>query len=64
MAGCHGVLDIKGSLIGDPLEIKMFEKSGWRIADRKAKSERIMENSSNPEQTLTILKTFDFVPTL
>jgi hypothetical protein len=34
MGSCHGVLDINGILIGDPLEIKMFEKSGWKIVNQ------------------------------
>jgi len=29
MATCHSLTHIKGNLVGDPLDLKMFEAIGW-----------------------------------
>lgn len=29
MATCHSLTHIKGNLVGDPLDLKMFESTGW-----------------------------------
>ncbi|KAL4494291.1 hypothetical protein ABPG73_018810 [Tetrahymena malaccensis] len=34
MASCHGVTRIKGELIGDPLEVKMFEATEWELIEQ------------------------------
>ncbi|EAR98781.2 E1-E2 ATPase family protein (macronuclear) [Tetrahymena thermophila SB210] len=34
MASCHGVTIIKGELIGDPLEVKMFEATEWDLIEQ------------------------------
>jgi len=31
MASCHSLARVNEELIGDPLEIKMFEASGWEL---------------------------------
>ncbi|KAL4462608.1 hypothetical protein ABPG74_000438 [Tetrahymena malaccensis] len=33
MASCHGITRIKGELIGDPLEVKMFEATEWELIE-------------------------------
>ncbi|KAL4505183.1 hypothetical protein ABPG72_016250 [Tetrahymena utriculariae] len=33
MASCHGLTKIKGELIGDPLEVKMFEATEWVLIE-------------------------------
>ncbi|XP_065322767.1 probable cation-transporting ATPase W08D2.5 isoform X2 [Gordionus sp. m RMFG-2023] len=33
MSTCHSLTTIDGELIGDPLDIKMFETTGWRIKE-------------------------------
>lgn len=33
MASCHGLAWVKGQIIGDPLEIKMFEATGWTLLE-------------------------------
>ena len=33
MASCHGLTRVKGDLIGDPLEVKMFEATGWVLVE-------------------------------
>ncbi|EAR98784.2 E1-E2 ATPase family protein (macronuclear) [Tetrahymena thermophila SB210] len=34
MASCHGITRIKGELIGDPLEVKMFEATEWELIEQ------------------------------
>jgi cation-transporting ATPase 13A2 len=33
MASCHGLTRVHGSIIGDPLEVKMFEFSNWELIE-------------------------------
>ena len=33
MATCHTLTTIEGKLTGDPLDIKMFEATGWRLME-------------------------------
>jgi len=30
LAACHGLAVVDGQVVGDPLEVKLFEASGWR----------------------------------
>ena len=31
MASCTAVTYVEGELVGDPLDVKMFEKTGWML---------------------------------
>lgn len=33
MASCHAITRVKGELIGDPLEVKMFETTRWELIE-------------------------------
>lgn len=33
LASCHSITSIKGKMIGDPLDIKMFESTGWILEE-------------------------------
>lgn len=33
MASCHSLTKVKGELIGDPLEVKMFEAIEWELIE-------------------------------
>ncbi|XP_043214514.1 polyamine-transporting ATPase 13A3-like isoform X1 [Amphibalanus amphitrite] len=33
MAACHGLILINGELTGDPLDLKMFESTGWQLEE-------------------------------
>lgn len=33
MAACHGLARVNGNLIGDPLEVKMFETTKYELDD-------------------------------
>jgi hypothetical protein len=33
MASCHGLAWVQGNLVGDPLEVKLFESTGWDMVE-------------------------------
>lgn len=33
MAACHSLTHIHGRLVGDPLDLKMFEGTGWELEE-------------------------------
>ena len=33
LASCHSITSIQGKMIGDPLDIKMFESTGWILEE-------------------------------
>ncbi|XP_054745441.1 polyamine-transporting ATPase 13A3 isoform X2 [Anastrepha obliqua] len=35
MATCHSITIMNGKLMGDPLDLKMFESTGWTLEDQK-----------------------------
>lgn len=35
MASCHGLTHVRGELIGDPLEVKMFEATQWVLIENE-----------------------------
>ncbi|XP_075056990.1 putative cation-transporting ATPase 13A4 [Mixophyes fleayi] len=37
MATCHSLIKLDGKLQGDPLDLKMFEGTGWELEDYEAK---------------------------
>lgn len=38
MASCHAITYVHDELVGDPLEIKMFESTGWQLDEQGAAS--------------------------
>ncbi|XP_077146439.1 putative cation-transporting ATPase 13A4 [Ranitomeya variabilis] len=37
MASCHSLITLDGKLLGDPMDLKMFEGTGWELVDYKVK---------------------------
>ena len=35
MATCHSLRSVDGELVGDPLDLKMFEFTGWSFEEGK-----------------------------
>ena len=35
MASCHGLTILKGKIIGDPLDVKVFETTKFKIQDEE-----------------------------
>ena len=38
MATCHSLRHIKGSIVGDPLDVKMFSFTGWAFQESTSPS--------------------------
>lgn len=38
MAACHSLRHVKGSIIGDPLDVKMFNYTGWTFEENESPS--------------------------
>ena len=33
MATCHGLAWVQNDMVGDPLEVKLFEATGWSLEE-------------------------------
>lgn len=55
MACCHGLAWVKGKLVGDPLELKMFETTKWELIENANHVE--VRNDAN---VLKVLRRFEF----
>jgi len=51
MATCHSLRKIDEELVGDPLDVKMFDFTGWNYEEGEQKSGQ--NNDDDPEQKLT-----------
>ncbi|XP_069583241.1 probable cation-transporting ATPase 13A4 isoform X1 [Ranitomeya imitator] len=51
MTSCHSLITMDGKLLGDPMDLKMFEGTGWELVDYKVK---IREN--DPYKGCTMVK--------
>ena len=40
LASCHGITRVNGKIIGDPIDVKMFDASGWELKEN-------LENEEN-----------------
>ncbi|KAJ1852805.1 hypothetical protein GGH12_003257 [Coemansia sp. RSA 1822] len=71
LATCHSLSIVDGALVGDPLEIKMVEFSGWHIDERNATSDphesaliTACPPQSSRQDTHIIARCFEFAPEL
>uniref|UniRef100_H3AWA2 Polyamine-transporting ATPase 13A3 n=1 Tax=Latimeria chalumnae TaxID=7897 RepID=H3AWA2_LATCH len=48
MATCHSLTKIEGVLSGDPLDLKMFEATGWWILEEATEEETALHNQIMP----------------
>ncbi|CAN3363072.1 vacuolar cation-transporting ATPase Ypk9p [Diutina catenulata] len=60
MTSCHQLRDIDGELLGDPLDVKMFEQTGWQLREDDAGKTVVYSGS----HSFTILKEYEFVSSL
>lgn len=60
-ASCHSLTTLDGELIGDPLEIKMYEATQWKISE---KGETTSVISPDKKKEIAILKQFEFTSLL
>lgn len=47
IASCHGITRVDGRIIGDPIDVKMFEASGWELNEN-------LENQENYDSLVNI----------
>ena len=47
MATCHSLRVVDGELVGDPLELKMFEFTGWSFEEGEQKSGNAEDDDQN-----------------
>jgi cation-transporting ATPase 13A3/4/5 len=47
MTTCHSLRVVDGELVGDPLDLKMFEFTGWRFEEGEQRAGDIEEEESN-----------------
>jgi cation-transporting ATPase 13A2 len=46
LATCHGITRVNGKLMGDPIDVKMFESSGWTLNEN-------LENQENYDSLIS-----------
>jgi len=47
MATCHSLRVVDGELVGDPLDLKMFEFTGWSFEEGEQKSGSAEDDDQN-----------------
>lgn len=47
MATCHSLREVDGELIGDPLDLKMFQFTGWLFKEGNNKSDELGEEQDS-----------------
>jgi cation-transporting ATPase 13A3/4/5 len=68
MASCHAITRVEYELLGDPLEIRMFESTGWMLDENISEEERHQHILAKVKTTtlsketyeVAIIKRFDF----
>ena len=62
MASCHSVKVVEERLLGDPLEVIMFESSRWRIQENHPEHilSQVVSPKSKVQYTLDTVRVFDF----
>jgi cation-transporting ATPase 13A2 len=65
MATCHSIMNLEGTdkLIGDPMEIKLFEFGGFRLTDKSPVMSNYKENLfsfDGPSAQGTVFRRFEF----
>ncbi|OWZ18491.1 P-type ATPase (P-ATPase) [Phytophthora megakarya] len=57
LATCHSVGSLDGNLVGNEVEVRMFEATGWKLVEREG-SQPVVKSPSGYE--LEFIKRFDF----
>lgn len=59
---CHELRDVHGELLGDHLDVKMFEFSGWQFNENERHGGRTVTSPSGTH--MSVVKQFEFVSAL
>ena len=54
MASCHSLVWMEGKLLGDPLEMKMYESTGWIYESTKSNTSLPLDENLNLDIVATI----------
>ena len=52
MATCHCLSIINEKIIGDPIDVKMFENTGWVLDDKQNEPENIIDNGASQNKKI------------
>ena len=55
MATCHSLRAVDDELLGDPLDIKMFEFTGW-LFEELAQNANVINQEDDPKSPLSIAR--------
>ena len=55
LACCHCLSNINNKIVGDPIDVKMFEKTGWEIEDNQNEDEKNNLNNDDNNKNKKIL---------
>jgi len=55
LASCHGITRVDGKIVGDPIDVKMFEASGWELNEN-------LENQENYDSLVKFFPKFHIPP--
>eukprot|EP00301_Raphidiophrys_heterophryoidea_P007259 c12832_g1_i1.p1 GENE.c12832_g1_i1~~c12832_g1_i1.p1 ORF type:complete len:1368 (+),score=403.79 c12832_g1_i1:102-4205(+) len=58
MASCHSLSKVGEQLIGNSVDVKMFESTGWKLGMNVDTGDRVTHRTSNT--SLTLVRRFDF----
>lgn len=65
MATCHGIAILEGELVGDPLDLKTFESTGWSLEEPPSIADGMLAARPNHDgDVVVIVRHFPFTSTL
>lgn len=64
LSTCHSLRVIDNELMGDPLDVKMFEFASWGFEEVEARGKNVRISTSPENIELETMKTFEFVSQL
>eukprot|EP00698_Gefionella_okellyi_P002841 TRINITY_DN12710_c0_g1_i1.p1 TRINITY_DN12710_c0_g1~~TRINITY_DN12710_c0_g1_i1.p1 ORF type:complete len:1132 (-),score=273.59 TRINITY_DN12710_c0_g1_i1:2313-5708(-) len=63
LASCHSLTIVDEKLIGDPLEVRLFEATSWKL-DEQGQTTHVSPPSLSAADKLTVVRRFDFTSQL
>ncbi|RKP21240.1 hypothetical protein ROZALSC1DRAFT_27340 [Rozella allomycis CSF55] len=64
MSTCHSLHNVDGKLVGDPIDVKMFELTGLEISDSPLNELETIIHNKNHSESFSILKIHEFIASL
>mmetsp|Transcript_38736 Transcript_38736/g.152961 ORF Transcript_38736/g.152961 Transcript_38736/m.152961 type:complete len:298 (-) Transcript_38736:2320-3213(-) len=60
MASCHALSRIDGEIVGDEVDLKMFELSEWKLENSEQSDKAVLQVSDEDGNLVNVLRAFDF----